>query len=250
MQGRELEVQRLGGAHPSKPVIVFLHEGLGSISMWREFPERVVARACCSAIVYSRYGYGNSEVFHGERQVDYMHQEALLVLPELLRKLAVNNPILLGHSDGGSIALIYAGTRVSKESPKALILLAPHVFVEDLTVQSIAAAKTAFETTDLAEKLARHHKDPAATFWGWNRIWLHPEFRNWDIEEFLPRIICPVLAIQGVQDEYGTFAQLDSIERLVPRGVERVKLENCRHSPHRDQKDRVVEAIGTFVDKL
>ena len=250
--GHDLEVRQVAGQDAGRPVIVFLHEGLGSISMWRDFPEKVVARTGCSAMVYSRYGYGNSEVLRGERPVNYMHREALAVLPELLKKLEVNNPILLGHSDGGSIALIYAGssTATADEQVKALILLAPHVFVEDVSIRSIVAAKMAFESSDLGAKLGRYHKDPEATFWGWNRIWLHPEFRNWNIEEFLPRITCPVLAIQGFEDEYGTLAQLDAIEGQVAGGIKRVHLENCRHSPHRDQADRTVEAIGAFLDQI
>lgn len=247
VQCRQLEVRRLAGADARKPVIVFLHEGLGSASMWRDFPRSVVRRTGCPAVIYSRYGYGNSDLLDGERQVDYMHREALESLPELLEKLAVRNPILLGHSDGASIALIYAG---ALNDTRALILLAPHVFVEDLTIDSIDAAKMAFKTTNLAEKLAPYHRDPASTFWGWNRIWLDSTFRSWNIEQFLPHIKCPVLAMQGLDDQYGTLAQLDSIERQVPARVERVHLENCRHSPHRDHPTRVIEAIGSFIDRL
>lgn len=251
VQGCKLEVQRLAGTKAGKPEIVFLHEGLGSISGWREFPGQVVARTGCSGIVYSRCGYGNSEAVPSERQVQYMHQEALKALPELLDKADVKNPILLGHSDGASIAIIYAGTHdTGSRRPKAIILLAPHVFVEEVGLEGIAATKVLFETTDFAQKLSRHHRDAAASFWGWNRIWLKPEFRNWNIEEYLPRITCPVLAIQGVDDQYGTLAQLEAIERGVRGRFERVELENCRHSPHRDQPERTVEAIGKFVGEI
>ncbi len=247
VQGKELEIQRIHSQDDSKPTIVFLHEGLGSVSMWRDFPLQVVERTQCPAIVYSRIGYGNSEVLREPRTVRYMHDEALHVLPELLEKLAVQDPILLGHSDGGSIALIYAGEH---DQVKGLILLAPHVFVEELSVGGIAAISTAFEKTNLGEKLARHHKDSAATFWGWSRIWLHPGFRSWNIESYLATIHCPVLAIQGLDDQYGTLAHLESIARHVPAAVDQVRLGNCQHSPHRDQPQEVLKAIAGFVARL
>lgn len=247
ISGTALEVQRIDSGSAQNPSIVFLHEGLGSVSLWRDFPSRVVAATDCPAIVYSRKGYGNSEVLRGPRDVRYMHGEALDLLPELLQKLGIKRPILLGHSDGASIALIYAGTY---DQVRALILLAPHVFVEPLTVASIAEAKERFKTTDLAEKLARHHKDSVSTFWGWNDIWLHPDFINWNIEEYLPRINCPILAIQGKDDEYGTLRQLQAIERQVHGPFEQVVLDRCKHSPHRDQPDQVLAAITRFVAKL
>jgi pimeloyl-ACP methyl ester carboxylesterase len=243
----ELEIQRIHAKDDSKPTIVFLHEGLGSVSTWRGFPQQVVERTLCPAVVYSRHGYGNSEVLREPRTVHFMHDEALRVLPELLDKLAIHDPILLGHSDGGSISLIYAGEH---DRVKGLILLAPHVFVEDIGIASIAAARRAFETTNLAENLARHHKNSAATFWGWSHIWLHPDFRNWNIEQYLPRVNCPVLAIQGLDDQYGTLAQLDAIARQAPGSVEQIHLKNCRHSPHRDQREEVLKAISGFVARL
>ena len=176
-----------------------------------------------------------------------MHDEALDVLPEFLQKLGIEKPVLLGHSDGASIALIYAGTY---DQVQGLILFAPHVFVEPLTVASIAEAKERFKTTNLAEKLGRHHKDSVATFWGWNDIWLHPDFLKWNIEEYLPRVTCPILAIQGRDDEYGTLLQLQSIERQVHGSFEQVVLDHCKHSPHRDQPDLVLSAITRFVAKL
>ncbi len=194
--------------------------------------------------VYSRYGSGNSDLLDEDRAVTYMHDEALLMLPKLIDQLDIENPILVGHSDGGSIALIYAG---SHDRLRGLILLAPHVFVEDLSVKSIAEAKVKFETTNLPEKLARHHKDPTRTFWGWNNIWLHPEFRNWNIEEYLPRISCPILAIQGVDDQYGTMAQVDAIAKQSGGPVEILALPDCRHSPQRDQPEAVLAAIVKFV---
>jgi pimeloyl-ACP methyl ester carboxylesterase len=220
VQGHKLEVQRINAqridlqsstASDEKRVeLVFLHEGLGSVSHWRKFPAQVSYATGCPVTVYSRYGSGDSDLLLEPRPVTYMHDEALHVMPDLLTQLQIQNPILIGHSDGASIALIHAGTY---DHVRGLVLLAPHVFVEDLSVASIAEAKTKFETTDLAEKLARHHRDAARTFWGWNNIWLHPDFRRWNIEEYLPRITCPILAIQGLDDQYGTMAQLDAIAR-------------------------------------
>lgn len=246
VQGRKLEFKRIGAAGAG-PTLVFLHEGLGSVSMWRDFPDKVAAATGCSAIVYSRYGYGNSEVLREPRAVDYMHAEALQVLPELLARLAVRDPVLIGHSDGASIALIHAAAH---RDVKGLVALAPHVFVEDISVSSIAEAKTAFEATDLPQRLARHHADAAKTFWGWNDIWLHPDFRHWNIEEVLPRIRCPLLVIQGFDDEYGSMAQLEAIARQAGGPVELLRLTDCRHSPHRDQPQVVLEAIARFVERL
>ena len=246
VQDRKLEVRRIAGARQDAPVLVFLHEGLGSVSMWRDFPDQAAAATGCAALIYSRYGYGNSDVLGEPRGVDYMHIEALEVLPGLLEKLSVRDPILVGHSDGGSIALIYAAAR----GAKGVIALAPHVFVEDISVKSIAEAKTAFESTDLPQKLGRHHADAAKTFRGWNDIWLHPEFRSWNIEEFLPRVCCPVLAIQGFEDEYGTMAQIDALAKQIGGPIELLRLADCRHSPHRDQPGVVLEAMSRFIERL
>lgn len=247
VQGRSLEVQRIAGRVPGAPELVFLHEGLGSVSHWKDFPARVGEATGCPVTVYSRYGSGNSALLTEPRPVRYMHDEALLVLPELLAQLEIENPILIGHSDGASIAIIYAGAH---DHLRGLVLLAPHVFVEDLSVTSIAEAKVQFETTNLPEKLGRHHRDAAKTFWGWNEIWLHPEFRKWNIEEYLPRIGCPVLVIQGVDDQYGTMAQAEAIRRQVAGEVEVLALENCRHSPQRNQPEAALEAIRKFVGRI
>jgi pimeloyl-ACP methyl ester carboxylesterase len=244
VHGRLLEVQRLEGRKKA-PELVFLHEGLGSVSHWRDFPARVVEATGCPVTVYSRYGSGNSDVLGEARGVRYMHQEALDALPELLSRLEIDRPILVGHSDGASIALIYAGTH---DRVCALVLLAPHVFVENLSVASIAEAKLRFETTNLAERLARHHHDAQRTFWGWNEIWLHPDFRNWNIEEYLASITCPVLVIQGLEDKYGTMKQVEAIQSQVAGPVEVLALENCRHSPQRDQPEATLRAITTFVN--
>jgi len=244
VQGRSLEILRLPAKNQAAPELVFLHEGLGSVSLWKDFPARVAHATGCPVTVYSRYGSGDSELLTSPHAVTYMHDEAQKTLPDLLAQLKIENPILVGHSDGGSISLIYAGTF---HHVRGLILLAPHVFVEDLSVQSIAEAKVRFETTNMPEKMARHHKDAARTFWAWNDIWLHPEFRHWNIEEYLPRISCPILAIQGRDDQYGTMAQVEAIARQAGGPVEILALDDCRHSAHRDQPEAVLDAICRFV---
>jgi len=252
VQGRQVEVQRIAGLDPHAPELVFLHEGLGSISLWKDFPARVAAATGCPATVYSRYGHGASDPLTEPRPVHFMHDEALKSLPDLLAQLHIDKPILIGHSDGGSIALIFAGSNQAGTHGRVrgLILLAPHVFVEDLSIASIAQAKVNFETTNLPEKLARHHRDAARTFWGWNDIWLHPDFRAWNIEEYLPRIRCPILAIQGLDDEYGTMAQVQAIKAQSGGPVEILALEKCGHSAHRDQPDTVLRAIAKFVTTI
>lgn len=244
VQGRKLEYRRIASERPDTPTLVFLHEGLGSVSLWRDFPDRVARATGCGTVVYSRYGYGRSEVLQAAHGVDYMHREARDTLPELLDKLGILDPLLIGHSDGASIALIYAAAHPSL---RGLILEAPHVFVEEISVRSIAEAKAAFETTDLREKLGRHHADARRTFYGWNDIWLHPDFLAWNIEEFLPAIACPMLVIQGLDDEYGTLRQLDAIARQVRVPVELVKLDDCGHSPHRDQPQATLDAMVRFI---
>ncbi|MEN3372185.1 alpha/beta hydrolase [Dechloromonas sp. ZS-1] len=247
VQGRQLEYLRLPSAHPrpDAPPIVFLHEGLGSISMWRDFPQQVADATGCEAIVYSRYGYGRSTPRDGTpRTPRYMHDEALLALPEFLDHLAIDQYILFGHSDGGSIALLNAGQ--GRTRPRGIVVLAPHVMVEDITLAGIRAALQVWQTTDLKAKLAKHHRDVDSVFHAWTDIWLHPDFRNWNIEDCLPGITCPVLAIQGEDDEYATMDQIDRIAAGA-RDVDLVKLADCRHSPHKDQPAAVIEATRAFV---
>jgi len=242
-----IEYERITVARDDRPTLVLLHEGLGSMAMWRDFPGRLAHATGCNAVVYSRYGYGKSDPLGEDRGVRYMHDEALVTLPALIDKLAIPWPILVGHSDGGSIALIHAGA--GKRAVTGVVTLAAHVLVEDVSVASIAAAKTAFATTDLRARLARYHDNVDVMFRGWNDIWLHPDFRAWNIEEYLPGIACPVLAIQGEDDEYGTMEQMRRIGAKV-KDVELLALEDCRHSPHRDQPDAVLEAVTRFVDRI
>jgi pimeloyl-ACP methyl ester carboxylesterase len=242
--GHRLECVRIRGAK-SAPTLVFLHEGLGSVALWKDFPARVAEATGCPVLVYSRAGYGRSSPAVLPRAPDYMHVEALTVLPALLDRLGIADPVLVGHSDGASIALLHAGS--GSRPVRALVALAPHVFVEDMSIASIDEVRRQYETTDLREKLARRHADPDAAFRGWNDIWLAPAFRSWNIEACLPGVRCPLLLIQGRDDEYGSAAQLDAIERQVGGKVARIELADCRHSPHRDQPEATLAAIADFV---
>ncbi len=228
--------------------LIFLHEGLGSAALWRDFPAIVASATGCPALVYSRYGHGGSDALGEPRGVDYMHHEALEVLPALREELEIGEPVLVGHSDGASIALIHAGARTWPV--RALALAAAHVFVEDESIKGIEAAKTAYETTDLRQKLARHHAEPDTTFLGWNDIWLDPAFRAWNIESDLAAIDCPTLVIQGEDDEYGTIEQVAAIRDQVAGPVETRVLAACGHSPHRDQPALTLDAIAGFVKNL
>jgi pimeloyl-ACP methyl ester carboxylesterase len=233
------------GEASGKAPLVFLHEGLGSIRQWRDFPAQVAAATGRRALVYDRYGYGQSDVLReARRKVSFMHDEALHALPALLAELDIDEPVLVGHSDGASIALIHAATH----PVSAVVAMAPHVFVEPSGLVSIRNAVSAFEATDLAQKLSRYHKDARRTFYGWADVWLDPEFERWDIRgDALPKIACPVLAIQGFDDKYGTMAQLDEIQRRVRGGCTLVKLPACGHAPFRDQPEKTLHAIRDFL---
>jgi pimeloyl-ACP methyl ester carboxylesterase len=248
IRGRRLEYKLIAATDPAAPDLVFLHEGLGSLALWKDFPAKVAAATGSRVLVYSRYGYGQSDASAAPRRVDYMHDEAFHALPELIDTLGIDEPVLIGHSDGASIALLHAGG--TQRAVKELVLMAPHVFVEEMTIRSIAEAKTIFETTDLAEKLGRYHRDPENVFRGWNDIWLDPTFRSWNIESYLPAVRAPVLLIQGADDEYGSLAQLDAIERGIAGPVERLVLLDCRHSPQRDQEAATLQAIARFVARV
>jgi pimeloyl-ACP methyl ester carboxylesterase len=247
VDGRPLQTLRIPAVRPELPAIVMLHEGLGSVAHWKDFPFQLAEQTGAEVFVYSRHGHGNSQALDAPRAVSYMHHEAQVVLPEILRQAEIERPVLLGHSDGASIAIIYAGT--FPERLAGIVLEAPHVFVEDISVQSIAHAKVLYETTDLASKLSRYHANVDSLFWGWNNIWLDPEFRDWNIEAYLDKIRCPVLVLQGAQDEYGTIRQIDSIRARVPP-AEWMILENCKHAPHRDQPDLVLQQIAAFLAEI
>ena len=243
-EGRRIEYRFAVPAAANGVDLVMLHEGLGSVSMWRDFPEQLAQATGCRTLLFSRHGYGGSSPLDAPRGVNYMHEEARIWLPAILGRLGIRRPLLFGHSDGASIALIQAARPESEVA--GIIALAPHVKVEDLTVQSIAAAKTAYLETDLRSRLSRHHREVDSAFWGWNRIWLDPAFRSWNIEALLPTIRCPILAIQGEDDEYGTMEQLASIARAAP-DARLLALPACRHSPHRDQPQAVLAVVREFV---
>jgi pimeloyl-ACP methyl ester carboxylesterase len=248
VDGVRLEYELLRNADDAAvPTIVFLHEGLGSIGQWREFPRDLAQATGCHALIYARKGHGNSDPLTAPRTPEFMHVEAFEVLPQVLAQLQIERPILFGHSDGGSIALLYAG---GGHEVRGLVAEAPHVFVEDRSIAGIEAALRAFEETDLRDKLARYHADAETMFRGWNDIWLSPGFRAWNIEEFLPRVECPVLAIQGEQDAYGSMAQIDAVAAQVKSEVSLLKLEQCGHVPHREQPEKTLEAAARFIRQL
>lgn len=242
-----LEYVRLDAAPREAPLLVFLHEALGTLAMWRDFPRRLCEAGGFRGLVHSRYGYGGSTARPpGEPwPLDYLEREARLLLPEFLRAAGASvRPWLFGHSDGASIALLHAAA--FPHSLAGAVVLAPHIFVEDLTVAGVAAARRSYETTDLRQRLARYHRDPDEAFWRWHDRWVDPQFRDWTIEALLPAVRCPVLAIQGEEDEYATMAQLDGIKRLVPQ-TQLLKLRDCRHAPHREQPQAVIDAVIRFI---
>ncbi len=248
----EYRIVEPGGARTRhRTTIVLLHEGLGSVAMWKDFPDVVAAMTRHPVLAYSRLGHGRSAQLKQPRRVDYMHDEATIVLPELLLELDIENPLLIGHSDGASIAIIHAcSANPGGNAPSGLVLMAPHVFVEQISIEAIAEAKRAFETTEFASKLARYHNHTESMFRGWNDIWLQPEFRDWNIEHFLPEIQAPTVVIQGENDPYGTLAQVDAIERGAGAPVKKLVFADCGHSPHIDCRGETIDAIADFVREL
>jgi pimeloyl-ACP methyl ester carboxylesterase len=251
-RGVRIELQRVAPAHAraNAPLVVFLHEGLGSVAMWRDFPRKLCSAAGVHGLVYSRPGYGRSTPRASDERwdVDFMHRQAHEVLPALLQALHIDGarrPLwLLGHSDGGSIALLHAARFASQVA--GVVAMAPHLFVEPKAVNAIEQALLDFEFTHLRGRLARHHADVDSAFRGWNDIWLHTSFESWNIEDEVARIRCPLLALQGVDDEYGTLEQIHAIARLVPH-AHLVEIPACGHSPHRDQPERVIDEITRFI---
>ena len=241
--GTVLDTEILPGA--GEPSLVFLHEGLGCIEMWRRFPAAVhAALGHPRALVYSRAGYGHSAPVELPRPATYMHDEADMVLPELLAATGIDRPLLFGHSDGASIALLHAG---AGHDVAGLVLLAPHVVVEDVTVDAIAAARAAYTATDLRARLSRYHDDVDGAFHGWNDVWLSPEFRGWDITDRLANITAPILIVQGGADAYGTTRQLDLIAGGVRGPCNRVVLDGVGHAPHLEAADATLAAVMDFA---
>jgi pimeloyl-ACP methyl ester carboxylesterase len=247
--GRRIEAAWHGPPPERAPTLVLLHEGLGCVAMWRDFPERLSARTGYGVLVYSRPGYGGSDPAPRVRALSYMDQEALDVLPAVLDQAGIRKAILVGHSDGASIATIYMGNRQDFRI-RGLALMAPHFFVEDLSIRSIEAAKQAYESGDLRERLARYHRDVDTAFTTWNAAWLDPGSRDWRIEDALTHVRVPILVVQGVDDQYGTLAQVRLAEDVTYCPVETLVLENCRHSPHLDQGAATLDGIAEFAYRV
>ena len=246
---QRLEYRMIGPRPDAAPTIVMLHEGLGCVGLWGDFPDRLQQSTGCGVFVYSRAGYGQSSPVALPRPLTYMHDEARVVLPKLLDSIGFQRGLLLGHSDGASIAAIYAGSRQDARVG-GLILFAPHFFTEDPGIESILQARTAYETGDLRQRLSRWHKDVDNAFKGWNGAWLDPEFRKWDITEFLAYIRVPVLIVQGEDDQYGTVAQIEVAERECYCPVEVALLKGAKHSPQREAPATTLQAVTEFVGRV
>jgi pimeloyl-ACP methyl ester carboxylesterase len=249
IDGQRLEYRMIGPRPNEAPTLVLLHEGLGSVAMWNSFPERLAAATGCGVFAYSRVGYGKSSPVSLPRPISYMEDEALKVLPKVLNAIGFRRGLLVGHSDGASIATIYAGS-IQDHRVRGLVLMAPHFFVEDVSVASIADARRAYAETDLRERLAKYHADVDNAFRGWNDAWLDPAFRAWDITEPLAYIRVPILIIQGEQDQYGTTRQIEIAQEECYCPVEVALLRNARHSPYREAADETHDAVVDFADRI
>ena len=247
--GKNIEIACYGPNPNQAPTIVMLHEGLGCVQLWRDFPQKVSEATGFGVFVYSRTGYGQSDLASLPRPLNYMTIEATEVLPKVLNAFGFERGILLGHSDGATIAAIYGGS-VADRRVRGLILIAPHFFAEEFGLREIERAKEVFETSNLKDKMSKYHRDPANTFRGWNDAWLHPDFKKWDVSDVIDHTRIPVLAIQGEDDQYGTLAQINEIEDRISAPFEKVILPDCRHSPHIDQPDRTLAAIAGFTAHL
>ncbi|MEP6873050.1 MAG: alpha/beta hydrolase [Burkholderiales bacterium] len=243
-QPLRLEYRWLGDEASAQPAVVFLHEGLGSVAMWKDFPERFCTDHGFRGLVFSRYGYGHSTPKPADEHwtPSFMHAQAHEVLPALFANLGIVRPWLFGHSDGASIALLHA----ARFDLAGIIVVAPHIFVEDVSIKSIEQARAAYATTDLSARLGRYHADPDSAFRGWNDVWLSPAFRDWNIEGELATIRCPVLAVQGEDDEYGTLAQIRGIQAKLPK-TRLLVIPKCGHSPHRDQPETLARESARFI---
>lgn len=249
IDGTTLETMCFGPPPDKAPTIVMLHEGLGCIDLWRDFPQTLNEQTGFGVFVYSRAGYGQSDPCDLPRPIDYMALEALDVLPEVLNQIGFEKGFLLGHSDGATIASIYAGS-VEDFRIRGLVLIAPHFFTEEHGLAAIAEAKKSFEDGGLREKLAKYHKNVDTAFKGWNEAWLNPGFRDWNVGDAIDYFRVPVLAIQGLDDAYGTAAQIEEIENRIYSPVDVVWLEECGHAPHQEQKQKTTEAVVDFALRL
>lgn len=249
INGSDLEYRMIGPAPEAAPTIVMLHEGLGAAKLWGDFPDKLAAATGCGVFVYSRAGYGASSPVTLPRKPDYMHVEALEVLPKLLNAIGFRRGLLLGHSDGASIAAIYAGG-IQDHRVRGVALIAPHFIVEDVGLASIAATKTVYEQGDLKTKLARWHNDVDSTFYGWNDAWLDPVFRDWDISEYLAYIRVPVAIVQGIDDQYGTMRQIEIAQEECYCPVDVTMVAGAGHSPHREAPEVTLAAVSEFVNRI
>ncbi len=243
--GKRLESAAYGPPPEAAPTLVLLHEGLGCVALWREFPQKLAHATGFGVFVYSRAGYGRSDPVDLPRPLDYMSREARFSLPAVLDAIGLRRGVLIGHSDGASISAITAGER-DDERIRGLVLIAPHLFTEPAGLAAIAEAKRAYETGDLKARLARYHAHVDAAFLGWNGAWLDPGFKAWNIESFVERWRTPALGIQGTDDQYGTLAQVRAIKSRSPAPVETLVLDNCRHAPQFEQPDATLDAIAAF----
>ncbi len=244
-----LEYACHGPAPKDAPTIVMLHEGLGCVALWRDFPRQVAEATGCGVFVFSRRGYGQSGPIPLPRPLDFMTREAVDVLPQILDAIGFHQGILFGHSDGATIAAIYAGS-FSDHRVRGLILMAPHFFTEQDGLAEIAKTNAAFEATDLSTRMAKYHADADGAFRGWADTWLHPDFKDWNVAEVIDYFRVPVLAIQGRDDQYGTLAQIEEIESRAYSPVDLVVLDDCQHAPHAEQPDATLAAVGEFVARL
>jgi len=248
LDNRMLETAWWGPPPADAPTLVLLHEGLGSVGLWRDIPQRLAEATGCGVFAYSRFGYGQSDPVTLPRPMTYMHDEALHVLPNVLNAAGIRRAIMIGHSDGGSIAAIHAG---ATQDPRllGLVLIAAHFFVEDLNIEAIEQIRQTYEQGDLRQRLARHHRDVDVAFHGWNGAWLDPRFRKFDITEYLPLIRVPILALQGADDPYGTEEQLHVLQRHVRAPLDVQLIPQARHSPHLEAKEPTLAAITAFVQQ-
>jgi pimeloyl-ACP methyl ester carboxylesterase len=247
--GRKLEYQRVDPAPERAPTLVWLHEALGCTAMWKELPAELSSRTGYGSLNYSRQGHGRSQPTTATRDVDYLHHEAWTVLPEVLRIVGVHDSVLVGHSDGASIALLYASRQ--PQGLLGMVLEAPHVFVEDITLEGIRQAVAAFESKAQRDRLRRYHGSNTETVLNaWHDIWLRADFREWNIEDALPGVRCPTLIIQGEDDDYGTMNQVTAIAEQVSGPVQTLVLPGCGHIPHASHKTETIEAIVGFVSEF
>lgn len=246
LPGGRLEYAWAGQASPGPRALVFLHHALGSVSTWRDFPQRVADAVGLPAFSYSRLGHGRSDPADPNRPLDYLDHEAFQVLPRVLAMAGITEPILIGHSDGATIALLHASMPASPS--RAIVVEAPHIFVEDRTVAGIEAAAMEYKTTELRERLKRHHgTNTGDVFAAWADTWRKPSFRAWSCEHRLPAIACPVLLIQGVDDEYGTPLQVERIRERVSGPVELALIPACGHFPHQEKADEIIAMMARFI---